>query len=109
LNPREVKQPAKEISPEERERWKDYGSALLIALTFFSGFLYSLIVNGNTNVWNKISVFIGIIGIFLTMIWFTFERTWHFKDGKPAWLKLASAALGLQLAAAMLSILGWLH
>lgn len=76
----------------EYNRWKDYASVLLLALTvLFAGPLFG----AHPSLFAIISVGSGVVGIVSAVMWHALEYRWQLW-GKPFLLLLASCCLGAQ-------------
>ena len=77
---------------KEYIRWKDYANALMLALTvLFAG----PAIGGHEDGFSIASVVLGVFGIVSVAAWHAREWNPQFR-GKPAFLWVASATLGLQ-------------
>ena len=107
----------------EFKRWKDWANTLIVVMTVLLAFDGSLL--GNVEVYNNwigflkwivlLSGVIGVMGIFLVVIWYPGEGFWQgknmficrlkipFFDGKPVLLLLASSLFGAQTVTFLLS------
>ena len=92
----------KKEKEEEYKRWQGYANALLIALTvLFTGTNISL---PKEIVVSILSLFFGLAGIVLTVLWFALEDN-HKIKGKPAFLWLASSSFGFQVGFLFIALL----
>jgi hypothetical protein len=82
---------------KENERWKDYASALLIAMPVL---LAALAISGLKTCYSIISAFAAVAGIVLVVLWYARDTNYHqcTPSGKyPTFLYYASWCFGIQV------------
>ena len=91
------------MNEEEYKRWQPYANALLLALTvLFAG--TAIAFTKTTAEVSRASSIFGLLGIVLTVCWFTFESERKIRN-RPAFLWLASWAFGCQVGALLVALL----